>query len=113
MMAMWSMNLAILGKCSLIRIPGIAVAISLYGPPLTWPGFRSKVSIWLGPPFIHSRIQERRRCGLAAASAANVSSQPDTEQPSAPAVDSRNHSRRVKDGSRVIEGLRLELRDKT
>ena len=42
------------------------------GPPLAWPGFRSKVSIWLGPPFIQSRMHDRFRCGLDAASAARV-----------------------------------------
>jgi len=27
------------------------------GPAVGWPGFRSNVSIWLAPPFIHSRMQ--------------------------------------------------------
>jgi hypothetical protein len=75
----WCIHFATLGRYSLIRMPGTEVAISLKGPPLVCPGFRSKVSIWLGPPFIHSKMHDRRRCGWAAASAARVSSQPDRE----------------------------------
>ena len=60
------MNLASFGRCSLILMPGDAVSISLNGPPLAWPGLRSKVSIWLGPPFIHSRMHDRLRCGFCA-----------------------------------------------
>ena len=78
-MAMCFMCLAIFGRCSLILMPGTLVSISLNGPPLAWPGLRSKVSIWLGPPVIHSRMHERLRCGLAAVSAARASSQPDSE----------------------------------
>src|SRR5579875_1352379 len=84
------------GRCSLNLMPGTVVAISLKGPPLAWPGFKSKVSIWLGPPFIHKRMQARLRSGLAAAAAARFSSQPDIEAPSTPAADKRSHSRRVK-----------------
>src|SRR5215212_10152007 len=42
---------------SLIRMPGTAVAIGLYGPRISSgaPGFRSQVSRWLGPP--HSEIK--------------------------------------------------------
>jgi len=67
------------GDTELPGIPGAAVWISLKGPPLACPGLRSKVSIWLGPPFIHSRIQARLRSGLAAAALASCSSQPETE----------------------------------
>src|SRR5215831_18922338 len=81
------------GRCSLNFMPGTLVAISLEGPPFLWPGFKSKVSIWLGPPFIHNRIQARLRSELVAASARR-SSQPDIEQPSTPAADKRSHSRR-------------------
>ena len=73
------MCLATFGRCSLILMPGTLVAISLKGPPLAWPGLRSKVSIWLGPPFIHSRMHERLRCGSSAAAAASRPSQPDSE----------------------------------
>jgi hypothetical protein len=79
MMVMRSMWRATRGRCSLIRMPGALVGISRKGPPLAWPGLRSKVSVWLGPPLIHSRMHDRRRCGLAVASAANVSIQPDSE----------------------------------
>ena len=49
-------------------------------PPLTWPGLRSKVSIWLGPPFIHRRMQAFWRVGgLTAAWAATRSIHPDEE----------------------------------
>src|SRR5207237_10673387 len=109
MMARSSVSRASPGRCSLIRRPGVAVAISRNGPPLAWPGFKSKVSIWLGPPFIHSRMHDRRRWALAAASAAKASSQPDIEEPSAPAVDTLSHSRRDRDGVRVIDGLRLVI----
>src|SRR3954464_10050228 len=94
MTAKRSANLAIRGRCSLTWMPGTLVAISLYGPPLTWPGLRSNVSIWLGPPFIHSKMQERRRCGLVAVSCAIASSQPDIEQPTTPAADNCKASRR-------------------
>jgi hypothetical protein len=53
---------------------------------LAWPGLRSKVSIWLGPPFIHNRMHERRRRGSDAAPAASASSQPDRDQPATPAL---------------------------
>src|SRR5438132_6747517 len=94
--------LAILGRCSLILMPGTAVAISLNGPPLTVPGFKSNVSIWLGPPFIHRRMHERRRCGLLAAAAARFSSQPDMEKLTTPADVNVSHSRRDRVGMRVM-----------
>src|SRR5947209_2838714 len=99
-----SMKRATFGRCSLMRTPGAEVAISLYGPPLEVPGFKSKVSIWLGPPVIHRRMHERRRCGLAAVSAANASNQPEAEQPATPAAARRSQSRRDSSG-------RLRLRD--
>src|SRR5205085_11250533 len=89
---------AIFGRCSPILMPSTAVAISLYGPPLAWPGLRSQRSIVAGPPFIQRRMQERRRCGLAAASAANAGSQPDIDPPSTPAAESFSQSRREKVG---------------
>ena len=84
-------------------MPGTLVAMGLKGPPLAWPGLRSKVSSWLGPPLIHSRIQERLRWGWSAVSAARVSSQPDIEEPTTPAVDSRSQSRRDRDEIRVMD----------
>src|SRR6202795_3659502 len=94
-MARCSMCLAILGKCSLIWMPETAVSIALKGPPLACPGFRSKVSIWLGPPFIHRRMHERLRSGLVAFCCATASSQPDSENPTVPAMaDNLSASRR-------------------
>ena len=76
------------------------VAIALYGPPLAWPGLRSNVSIWLGPPFIQSRMHDRRRCGLGAASAASVFIQPAGELTATPAAASRSHCRRLNSSDR-------------
>ncbi len=55
----------------------------------------SKVSVWLGPPVIHNRMQEPLRCLLSAVSAAMVSSQPDIVPTVTPAAVIRNHSRRL------------------
>src|SRR5204863_9435492 len=92
--ARWSASLAICEKCSLIWMPGTLVLIGLNGPPWACPGLRSKVSSWLGPPLIHSRMQERLRCGFLAASAASTFSQPDAEGPTTPAAASLSQSRR-------------------
>src|SRR5437016_617058 len=51
------------GRCSLMRIPLTEVSISLNGPPVGWPGLRSKVSIWLGPPVIQRKMTDRARGG--------------------------------------------------
>src|SRR5215471_15138302 len=86
---------AILGRYSLMRRSGAEVLISLKGPPLACPGFKSNVSIWLGPPFIHNRMQARLGVLPAlAVSAAKARSQPDIENPTQPAVETRNQSRR-------------------
>ena len=76
------------GRCSLIRMPGTAVSIALNSPPLAWPGLGSKVSIWLGPPVIQSRMHDLRRAGCPAASAASDSIQPEVEKPTTPAAAS-------------------------
>src|SRR3954452_2291748 len=52
-----SVDLAILGRFSLIWTPAIVVGMVLVSPPLAWPGLGSNVSNWLGPPPIHSRMQ--------------------------------------------------------
>ncbi len=70
-----SMTLARFGRCSLIFTPGAEVSIGLNSPPLAWPGFRSKVSVWLGPPVIHSKMQARLRVWFWAASSAKRGSQ--------------------------------------
>src|SRR5262249_26791263 len=88
--------------------PGTPVAISLNGPPLSAPGLRSKRSMVLGPPFIHNRTQERRRCGWSAASAARRPSQP---QVVTPAAAKRSQARResvcigaaLKNGPRIFD----------
>src|SRR5260370_38875935 len=71
-----------------------AASMSVTGSRFLWPGLRSKVSIWLGPPLIHKRMQARLRSLLLATSAASVSNQPDIEAPMAPAEASFNQSRR-------------------
>ena len=77
--ARWCICVANFGRCSEICMPGTDVSTGLNGPPLACPGFRSKVSIWLGPPDIHSKIQARRRSERMAASSANAFIQPDAE----------------------------------
>src|SRR5262252_6265610 len=96
--AILSMCWATLGRCSPILMPGTLVLISLYGPPLAWPGLRSNVSIWLGPPSIHKRMPDRFRCGALAPPLARAFSQPDIEPPSTPAADRVSHSRRESRG---------------
>ncbi len=86
------------GRCSEMRRPGALVWISRNGPPFFVPGLRSKVSIWLGPPFIHRRMHERLRCGSSAARAASVPSQPDRGTLTTPAADSLSQSRRDRRG---------------
>src|SRR5262249_32154020 len=102
MIAMRSIHLAILGRCSPILTPGALVAISLNGPPLAWPGFKSKVSIWLGPPFIHNRITERLRCGSGAAASARRSNHPDTQPARAPVAATFSQSRREISGADIL-----------
>src|SRR4051812_7165218 len=48
----WFVILARRGWSSLMRMPGTAVAIGLYGPRISAgaSGLRSQVSRWLGPP---------------------------------------------------------------
>src|SRR5260221_2652737 len=105
MMASLSARLASWGKCSEKGMRATLVAISLNGPPLAWPGLRSQVSIWLGPPFIHSRMQARLRAGSLAVSAA---SQPDSDTPAALAAASRKKSRRCMGNS---EGVSADYAD--
>src|SRR5262245_61002800 len=97
MTAQCSICFASFGRCSEISIPGTDVSIALYGPPFSCPGLRSKVSIWLGPPDIHSRMHERRRSLLAATSSANAGSQRDIDTPKAPQAESLSQSRRERD----------------
>src|SRR4051794_12444530 len=80
-------------------MPGAAVSIDLNGPPWAWPVLGSKVSVWLGPPVIQSRMHDFRRFGSSAAEAARVSIQPEAEAPMAPAEASRITWRRVNRGA--------------
>src|SRR5579862_3710671 len=48
-------------------MPGTFVAIGRNGPASRQPGFMSKVSIWLAPPFIQSRMQCLLRLRASAA----------------------------------------------
>src|SRR5947209_1480322 len=93
---------AIFGRCSEILTPGAAVAISLNGPPLAWPGFKSHRSMVLGPPFIHRRMHERLREGSPAAALASEPNQPDIDAPTTPAEDSFSHSRRDRDSRFMV-----------
>src|SRR5262249_30545775 len=101
MMAICSEYLAILGRCSQILTPGVSVCVSLKVPPLAVPGFKSKVSIWLGPPFIHKRMHDLRR-GSGADASARPSSHPEAEPPSTPSAESLNQSRREINGADMV-----------
>jgi hypothetical protein len=57
MTAAWCITLATPGRCSLISIPGALVFIGLNSPAPLLSGFKSRVSLWLGPPSIHRRMQ--------------------------------------------------------
>src|SRR5262245_55400580 len=57
MTASLSIASAIFGRYSQIWMPGTLVAFGRNSPPVGRPGFMSKVSIWLAPPFIHRRMQ--------------------------------------------------------
>src|SRR5437660_6642834 len=107
--AIWSMCLAIFGRYSLMRMPGTAVGMSLNGPPLTCPGFMSKVSNWLGPPVIHRRMHAFLRFGWAAASFARASNHPETQQLATPADVNRSQSRRENWGERGLEVMVIFL----
>src|SRR5262245_11487296 len=48
---------AVLVQCSAMAIPGADVPIALVGPWFSAPGLGSKVSNWLGPPAIQSKMQ--------------------------------------------------------
>ena len=97
--------LASSGRCSPIFSPG-AAAISLYGPPFSWPGFKSHKSMVLGPPFIHSRMQLFFGFALvASAASASCWNQPDTPTPR-PTAPVRKKCRRLSVDRAVIGELR-------
>src|SRR6202012_1734594 len=88
------------GRCSLNRSPGTAVAVSLYGPPFLWPGLRSQVSVWLGPPDIHRTMHAL--VGFFSAAAARRGSHGQAAAPNALATLIRTRSRRL--NSRAVMG---------
>src|SRR5262249_7383758 len=98
MMAIFSDQLAILGRCSQILTPVDLVAISLNSPPLAWPGFMSNRSMVDGPPDIHKRMQDLRLTNGAAAWA-KPENQPDRPPPRTPAAESFSRSRRLTMGA--------------
>src|SRR5262249_52295987 len=67
--AKWSVTAANRGRYSQNRTPGMPVGMVPNGPPVGMPGLGSKVSIWLGPPLISTKITCRaglRAVGIAA-----------------------------------------------
>src|SRR6266536_661046 len=88
-------------------MPGTLVAIGRNSPASRVPGFMSNVSLWLGPPSIHSRIQDLCRAPVVVAFAASTSSQPDKEVSAAPAAANFNTSRR--DRSAELRALLMGL----
>src|ERR1700722_10770658 len=87
-------QLAIRGRCSEIETPGVRVAMALNGPPCAWPGFKSNVSVWLGPPFIQSRRQDRLGRSAVSVAAASARSQPPSELPNTVPVVAASQLRR-------------------
>ena len=77
--------------------------MALNSPPWAWPGLGSKVSIWLGPPVIQSRMHDLPRLGCLAASAARASIQPEVEKLTTPAAASRSIWRRDRSGTEWLE----------
>ena len=59
MIVNWSSIAACLGRCSQMTTPGSFVCVTPNGPRLISgrSGLVSQVSMWLGPPAIHSRMQ--------------------------------------------------------
>src|SRR5437868_10618273 len=95
--AAWPMIVAILERCSEISMPGTLVLIGLNSPASLVPGFMSKVSLWLGPPSIHSRMHDFVLAFVSAARAASGASHPDSDGVSMPSDESRRKSRREKE----------------
>src|SRR5947209_19314757 len=106
--AILSVCWASLGRCSLISMPGTLVWIGLNSPAPALCGLRSNVSLWLGPPSIHSRMHDLVLSFAWAARVARTLSQPDIEAPSTPAADSLTKSRRDNPLRIADCGLRIE-----
>ncbi len=68
---MWCICLAIIGMCSQIcALPLVLIGVNW--PPVGAPGFRSQMSIVLGPPPIHSMMQALCFFFISAAFACSV-----------------------------------------
>src|SRR6478672_1549360 len=84
------MSLATLDQCSLISMPGALVLIGLNSPAPLLEGLRSSVSLWLGPPSIHRRMQRLalafELATVSAARADSTSIQPEADAPKTPAA---------------------------
>ena len=50
------------GRCWQNCIPDTAVSMAVKGPLVSAPGLGSNVSMWLGPPLSHNRMQALARC---------------------------------------------------
>ena len=87
MMASLSAIFAIRGRYSHTWRPVTLLAIGRNGPPVGRPGFMSKVSIWLAPPFIHRRMQCLPRFVASAAIAASANRPPQLATAAPPAAD--------------------------
>src|SRR3954453_1152407 len=84
---------ATFGSVSHTWTPGTAVGIGL-NALVPFSGLGSKVSMWLAPPVMNSRMQCLcLAAGRSAARAASVLSQPDVGTPKAPAAVSFSQSR--------------------
>src|SRR5438477_7292091 len=97
------MTSAIFDRFSQTWMPGTAVGIGLKAIDLL-SGLGSKVSRWLGPPVMNSRMQllcfGLPPADCSAARAARVLSQPEAGRVRAPAAESFSHSRRERVRSR-------------
>ncbi len=88
MTASLSATPAIFGRYSHTCRPVTLVWIGRNGPPVGRPGFMSKVSIWLAPPFIHSRMQRLPRFCASATIACELNRPPQLATVSPPPVTS-------------------------
>ena len=87
------------GSNSPIRVPGTEVAIGLYGPRTSSgaSGFGSQVSIWLAPPYWHTKMHDfaRARAGTGRDGYPPAASNSGSDRPSIPSPPTRSNCRRV------------------
>src|ERR1019366_2163842 len=87
------------GRCSLSVMPGTRVLRALNEPPVGLPGLGSKVSMWLGPPLSHKRMQAPAgRAGLAANARGGAEAR-ETIAPKMELIPARRRSRRANGGA--------------